>query len=113
MGVFHGRMGLNIVDFTFIKGTFVKCKINLKIAGLARGTLTISLNPYQMMQRSYGVYFRVSTQKPGRSGLGLEAQRSAVDAYVGNPALLVGEYTDIESGKKADRPQLLAAIAYS
>ena len=70
-------------------------------------------NHCQMRQRSYVVYFRVSTQKQGRSGLSLEAQHSAVNAYVGNPALPVGEYTDIESGKKNDRPQLLAAIAYS
>ena len=64
------------------------------------------------MQKSYVVYFRVSTQKQGRSGLGLEAQRSAVNAYISNPALLVGEFTDIESGKKNDRPQLLAAIGH-
>jgi DNA invertase Pin-like site-specific DNA recombinase len=48
----------------------------------------------------------------GRGDLGLEDQRSAVNAYVGNLALLVGEFTDIESGKKNDRSQLLAAIAY-
>ncbi|MFD1145429.1 recombinase family protein [Larkinella insperata] len=65
-----------------------------------------------MIQRSYVAYFRVSTQKQGRSGLGLEAQRSAVNTYLRSSGLLVGEFTDIESGKKNDRPQLLAAIAY-
>jgi DNA invertase Pin-like site-specific DNA recombinase len=66
-----------------------------------------------MNQRSYVAYFRVSTQKQGRSGLGLEAQRSAVNTYLGSAGLLVGDFTDIESGKKNDRPQLLAAIAYA
>lgn len=65
-----------------------------------------------MNQRSYVAYFRVSTQKQGRSGLGLDAQRTSVNAYVGTSGLIVGEFTDIESGKKNDRPQLLAAIAY-
>lgn len=64
------------------------------------------------MPRSYVAYFRVSTQKQGRSGLGLEAQRSAVNVYIGSTGLIVGEFTDIESGKKNDRAQLLAAIAY-
>ena len=65
------------------------------------------------MQRSYVAYFRVSTPKQGRSGLGLDAQRTSVNAYVGTTGLIAGEFTDIESGKKNDRPQLLAAIAYS
>ena len=66
-----------------------------------------------MNQRPYVAYFRVSTPKQGRSGLGLEAQRSTVNAYLGSAGLLVGAFTDIESGKKNDRPQLLAAITYA
>lgn len=64
------------------------------------------------MLQSYVAYFRVSTQKQGRSGLGLEAQRSTVDSYLKGRGVMIANFTDIESGKKADRPQLQAAIAY-
>jgi DNA invertase Pin-like site-specific DNA recombinase len=57
-------------------------------------------------------YVRVSTERQGKSGLGLEAQRAAVTAYViGQRGLLVEEFREIESGKKDDRPQLAAALA--
>lgn len=55
-------------------------------------------------------YFRVSTDRQGRSGLGLDAQRAAVAAYIAGQGELAGEFTEIESGKKADRPQLAAAL---
>jgi DNA invertase Pin-like site-specific DNA recombinase len=58
----------------------------------------------------YTPYYRVSTQKQGTSGLGLDAQRAAVRAFAGSAQLLT-EYVEIESGKKNYRPQLLAAIA--
>lgn len=61
--------------------------------------------------RRYTPYYRVSTQKQGNSGLGLEAQQAAVRAYVPDPAQLGTEFVEIESGKKNHRPQLLAAIA--
>ncbi|MGH6887632.1 MAG: recombinase family protein [Rhizomicrobium sp.] len=59
-------------------------------------------------------YYRVSTAKQGRSGLGLEAQKKAVADYVEfHGASTVAEFTEIESGKVRanDRPQLKAAIA--
>lgn len=57
-------------------------------------------------------YYRVSTDKQGKSGLGLEAQRKAVTDYLdGGDWELVGEFEEIESGKKSDRPELAKAQA--
>ncbi len=58
----------------------------------------------------YIAYYRVSTQKQGISGLGLEAQRSDVSKFISKGGKLVAEYQDIESGKKNDRPHLIKAI---
>lgn len=58
-------------------------------------------------------YVRVSTQKQGVSGLGLEAQQHAVAAYVSSQSgELVGEYVEVESGRKTDkhRPKLSEAL---
>lgn len=57
-------------------------------------------------------YYRVSTDKQGKSGLGLEAQKAAVaDRLNGGRWQIVGEFIEVESGKRASRPQLDAAIA--
>ncbi len=57
-------------------------------------------------------YYRVSTDQQGRSGLGLDAQKAAVARLVeGRPgARLIAEFQEVESGKRADRPQLRAAL---
>src|SRR5262249_34787190 len=56
-------------------------------------------------------YFRVSTDRQGKSGLGLEAQREAVLNYLnGGSWALVKEFVEVESGKHSDRPQLTAAL---
>lgn len=56
-------------------------------------------------------YLRVSTDKQGRSGLGLEAQRTAVSAYLtGGAHQHLEEFLEVESGRKADRPELTRAL---
>lgn len=59
---------------------------------------------------NYIAYYRVSTQQQGRSGLGLESQMNIVRGFVKDSDTILSEYTDIESGKNNNRPQLLAAI---
>jgi DNA invertase Pin-like site-specific DNA recombinase len=57
-------------------------------------------------------YYRVSTERQGRSGLGLDAQRDAVQRHLTSfGGALIGEYTEIETGKRNDRPELHAALA--
>jgi len=56
-------------------------------------------------------YYRVSTAQQGRSGLGLDAQREAVRVFLAGRADELAEaFTEIESGKNADRPQLARAL---
>jgi DNA invertase Pin-like site-specific DNA recombinase len=59
--------------------------------------------------QKYVAYYRVSTAKQGRSGLGLEAQKDSVQRFV-NDDPIVAEFTEVESGKNNQREQLLAAI---
>ena len=59
----------------------------------------------------YVAYYRVSTAKQGQSGLGLEAQKTIVANFVKCTNCIVAEFTEIESGKKADRPKLRAALS--
>jgi DNA invertase Pin-like site-specific DNA recombinase len=56
-------------------------------------------------------YLRVSTQRQGKSGLGLEAQRAAVTDYLkGGSWVTLGEFVEVEGGKKNERPQLAKAL---
>lgn len=69
-----------------------------------------------MANGKFIAYHRVSTQKQGASGLGLEAQKEAVTRFLnGGEWELLGEYVEVETGKGADalakRPQLKAALA--
>jgi DNA invertase Pin-like site-specific DNA recombinase len=56
-------------------------------------------------------YYRVSTRKQGASGLGIEAQRVAVSNYLGgHTSTVVAEFTEVESGRRSDRPALDRAL---
>lgn len=69
-----------------------------------------------MQTSKYVAYFRVSTQKQGLSGLGIEAQQRAVSSFFNNqPGIVIAEFTETETGKGANaletRPQLREALA--
>src|SRR5271165_109033 len=67
-----------------------------------------------MAKGKFVSYLRVSTDKQGRSGLGVEAQREAVTRYLnGGSWKLVAEYVETESGKRSDRPKLGAALGHA
>lgn len=57
-------------------------------------------------------YYRVSTRKQERSGLGLEGQQAAVQAF-GADRRILAAYTEVETGKRADRPELAKALAHA
>jgi len=60
----------------------------------------------------YIAYYRVSTDRQGQSGLGLEAQQAAVEQHLkGGDWTLIESYTEIESGKRNDRPEIAKALA--
>ncbi len=63
-----------------------------------------------MQAHGYVAYYRVSTVRQGRSGLGLEAQRETVARFLRGKAP-TAEFTETESGRSNDRPQLKRAIA--
>lgn len=64
------------------------------------------------MNSQFVAYYRVSTKAQGQSGLGLDGQRAAVRGYLHTmPSALLAEFTEVESGKTANRPQLIAAMA--
>ena len=67
-----------------------------------------------MAKGKFVSYLRVSTDRQRRSGLGLEAQRDAVTRYLdGGKWTLIAEYIEVESGKRAARPKLAAALAHA
>jgi DNA invertase Pin-like site-specific DNA recombinase len=66
----------------------------------------------QARTAQFVAYYRVSTDRQGRSGLGLDAQREAVQRYLGAiGGTLIGEFTEVETGKRNDRPELNKALA--
>lgn len=62
----------------------------------------------------YVVYYRVSTRQQGESGLGLEAQKAAAEAYVKERGgEIIGEYQEVETGKDCKRPEIMKAILHA
>jgi DNA invertase Pin-like site-specific DNA recombinase len=67
-----------------------------------------------MARGKFVSYLRVSRDKQGRSGLGLEAQREAVERFLnGGNWKVAREYVEVESGKRDERPKLKAALAHA
>src|SRR5271166_1399248 len=59
-------------------------------------------------------YYRVSTKQQGESGLGLEGQETAVQSYARQTgATIKASYVEVESGKRADRPELARALSHA
>jgi len=64
------------------------------------------------IEGKFVAYYRVSTDRQGKSGLGLDAQKEAVQQRLnGGRWQMVAEFVEVESGKRASRPQLDAALA--
>lgn len=59
----------------------------------------------------YVAYYRVSTDKQGLKGLGMEAQREAVARFMNGKGDLAAAFIEVESGRKDNRPQLHAALS--
>jgi hypothetical protein len=81
--------------------------LNLVSATATKGAEAVSPRAI----RRFVAYCRVSTDRQGRSGFGLEAQQKAVMDYLNGGAWeLVGEFVEVESGKKSNRPEMARAI---
>lgn len=65
-------------------------------------------------ENKFVAYYRVSSQKQGSTGLGLDAQRASVESFIKhNGNIIVAEFVEVESGRKNHRPQLEKAIEYA
>ena len=62
-----------------------------------------------MAQGQWVAYYRVSTTRQSGSGLGLDAQKAAVRSLLNGAGALLAEFTENESGKRADRPEMVRA----
>lgn len=67
-----------------------------------------------MRKNQFVAYLRVSREKQGATGLGIDAQRADVERHVtAHAGRVVREFVEVESGKKSDRPKLIEALAYA
>lgn len=95
-----------VLDTQILYVTFESTFVDRNVKGTKKG------RKGDGMTGKYISYLRVSTQRQGVSGLGLEAQRSAVENYLsGGKWTLVQEVVEVESGKRNDRPELAKALA--
>lgn len=74
------------------------------MSGVARSSSRVT----DEERMKYVAYYRVSTSRQGRSGLGLEAQKAAVGSFVGERGRVVASFVETESGKSDNRPELAA-----
>ena len=75
------------------------------------GTVTRGGNLAQNSPQRLVAYERVSTARQGANGLGLEAQRQTIDAFAASrEAEVLARFTEVESGRKANRPELAKAL---
>ncbi len=73
---------------------------------------TVICNQYSGRSvQQFVAYYRVSTDRQGASGLGLDAQREAVTRFMAGKGELTAQFVEVESGRKENRPQLRAALA--
>lgn len=83
------------------------------VKSIPQGTSKKAYNRYMTKHSAkFVAYYRVSTDKQGIRGLGIAAQETAVRDYLnGGHWELVGQFTEVESGKRNDRPELAKALA--
>ena len=81
--------------------------------GFTKATSAIGhreIGVFAMDKKMYAGYLRVSTAQQGKSGLGLESQRTAISAHINGHSMK--EFLEVESGRRNDRPELIRALAY-
>jgi DNA invertase Pin-like site-specific DNA recombinase len=84
--------------------------LNIRLECFSLGIRVEAMNAARTARR-FVAYYRVSTDRQGRSGLGLDAQQKAVRDYLnGGAREIADEFVEIESGKRADRPELAKAL---
>ena len=86
---------------------FVSCLINT-FADILQ-VCELPILGYQMVD--YVAYYRVSTEKQGRSGLGLSAQKARINAFLSPNDCVLAEFVDVQSGRKDNRLELNKALA--
>lgn len=90
----------------------ISCSLKRSILVFKCLVLSVLYNlcEYKNMEKAIA-YYRVSTSRQGKSGLGIEAQKEAVRVYTtANEYDVINEHTEVESGRKDNRPELLKAL---
>jgi len=74
----------------------------------------VECGQHERQQMKIIAYSRVSTKRQGRSGLGLDGQRAAVEAFAKRSGgKIIAEYVEVESGRRSDRPELGKALGHA